>query len=558
MFPDDYRDNLKNYLRLTGQVNDEIRTSTNTDINGRFHTNWLNMIYVRLRIARDLLSNDGVILISIDDHEVHNLRSLCAEVFGEENFIASLTWEKGRKNDAKLFSIGHEYILVLAKSLGQLRELGTVWREEKPGAREIWEKYLELRKQHGDDDESVERDLQIWFSELPKTHPSKKWSRYKRIDANGPWRDRDISWPGGGGPRYDVPHPVTKMPCKVPERGWIYSSSEEMQRQINLGLVEFRADHSEPPFRKAHIRPVSSQTDGVSFSEKEEQENQDELAAQVRGTYFYKQSQVAVRHLRQLFGSKVFDNPKDHEELARLFEYCTGNDKDAVIMDFFAGSGSTAQAVLEMNAKGLGDRRFILVQLPEALDYENKDQKVATELCDKLRKPRNIAELTKERLRRATTKIKEDNPTFTGDLGFRVFKLDSSNIRAWDPDHDDLDQSLFDSMEHLKPDRTEADILYELLLKLGLDLCVPIETRSLAGKEVHAVGGGVLMTCLAQTIGRDDVETLAQAIVDWHQALAPAGDTTCVFRDSAFGDDVAKTNMAAILEQHGIVNVRSL
>ncbi len=144
------------------------------------------------------------------------------------------------------------------------------------------------------------------------------------------------------------------------------------------------------------------------------------------------------------------------------------------------------------------------------------------------------------------------------DVGFRAFKLDSSNIRAWEPDRNDLDQTLLDAVEHLKPDRTEADVLYELLLKLGLDLCVPIETRSIGGKEMHAVGGGVLIACLARRIQRDDVETLAQGFLAWHNELGPAGDTTCVFRDSAFPDDVAKTNMATILEQHGIANVRSL
>ena len=168
-------------------------------------------------------------------------------------------------------------------------------------------------------------------------------------------------------------------------------------------------------------------------------------------------------------------------------------------------------------------------------------------------------ELTKERLRRAAKKVKEEHPAFAGDLGFRVFKLDSSNIRAWEPNRrDDLEQSLLDSLEHLKAGRTEADILYELLLKLGLDLCVPIETRAIAGKDVYAVGGGVLVACLAERIRRDEVEALAQGIVDWYLKLDPAGDTTCVFRDSAFADDVAKTNMAAILEQAGIQNVRSL
>ena len=147
---------------------------------------------------------------------------------------------------------------------------------------------------------------------------------------------------------------------------------------------------------------------------------------------------------------------------------------------------------------------------------------------------------------------------FEGDLGFRVFKLDSSNIRAWEPDRDDLDKTLLDTVENLKPDRNETDVLYELLLKLGLDLCVPIEKRTLGGKDVHAIGGGVLMACLAEKITRGEVEALGQGIVEWHKALAPAGDTTCVFRDSSFADDVAKTNLAAILGQHGIANVRSL
>jgi adenine-specific DNA-methyltransferase len=238
---------------------------------------------------------------------------------------------------------------------------------------------------------------------------------------------------------------------------------------------------------------------------------------------------------------------------------CSSKPLDAPIaLDFFAGSGTTGDAVMAQNAADRGNRRYILVQLPEPLDPDNKDQKVAAELCKELGKPSNIAELTKERLRRAAKKIRDENPLFAGDLGFRVFKLDSSNIRAWDPDREDLDKTLLDFVEHIMPGRTEADVLYELLLKLGLDLCVPIETRTLSGKEVHAVGGGVLMACLAEKIGRGEVEALAQGIVDWHKELAPAGNITCIFRDSAFADDVAKTNMAAILEQHGIANVRSL
>lgn len=265
----------------------------------------------------------------------------------------------------------------------------------------------------------------------------------------------------------------------------------------------------------------------------------------------------ATIDLKELFdGHQVFDSPKPVSLIERLIQLFAADGE--IVLDFFAGSGTTGHAVTAQNAIDVGNRRYILVQLPEPLDPANKDQKIAAEFCDQLGKPRNIAELTKERLRRAAKKIKDDNPLFAGDLGFRVFKLASSNIRAWEPDRDDLDGTLLDFVEHLKPGRTEADILYELLLKLGLDLSVPIETRTISSKEVHAVGAGVLITCLSEAVGRDEVEALAQGIVSWHEELSPAGDATCVFRDSAFEDDVAKTNLAAILEQHGIRNVRSL
>jgi len=257
-----------------------------------------------------------------------------------------------------------------------------------------------------------------------------------------------------------------------------------------------------------------------------------------------------------LLGQKVFSTPKPLRLIQRMLTIAAP--KDAIVLDFFAGSGATAHAVLKANAEDQGHRRYIVVQLPEPLSADNNDQKSAALFCDQLGKPRTIAELTKERLRRAAAKVKADNPLFSGDTGFRVFKLDHSNIRAWNPNPADLEASLFDHQEHLLEGRSEADVLYELLLKLGLDLCVPIEQRTIAGREVHSVGGGVLMTCLAEQITREQVEPLAQGIIDWHKELAPAGDTTCVFRDSAFENDVAKTNLAAILEQHGIQNVRSL
>jgi adenine-specific DNA-methyltransferase len=265
--------------------------------------------------------------------------------------------------------------------------------------------------------------------------------------------------------------------------------------------------------------------------------------------------------LKALFdGEKVFSFPKPVGLIRHILEMAA-SDKSAIVLDFFAGSGTTAHAVMAQNAFDDGSRRYILAQLPEPLDPANKDQKTAAEFCDKLGKPRTIAELTKERLRRAAAKVKADNPLFAGDTGFRVFKLDRSNIRAWNPNPADLEASLLYHQDHLVEGRTESDILFELLLKLGLDLCVPIAQKVGAGDTAHtvySVGGGVLMACLSPSISRADVEALAQGIIAWRKALGPAGDTTCVFRDSAFADDVAKTNLAAILAQAGIANVRSL
>ena len=336
----------------------------------------------------------------------------------------------------------------------------------------------------------------------------------------------DLVEPGSG--RRFPPNPST---------GWRYSQ-EKMQSLIEDSCILFPAKASGRPREKKFRGDMNSEF--IAFR------------SIVEGTY----TADGTQEIRTLFGEELFSFPKPIELVRKIVEQ-VADDHDTVL-DFFAGSGTTAHAIFAQNAADGGNRRYILVQLPEPLDSANKDQKKAAAFCDKLGKPRNIAELTKERLRRAAKKIKDENPMFAGDLGFRVFKLDSTNILEWEPDRDNLDKTLLDHMEHIKEGRSQEDILYELLLKLGLDLCVPMEKRSIAGKDVYSIGAGVLIACLTETVSRDEVEPLAQGIVEWHKSLAPAGDTTCVFRDSAFQDDVAKTNLAAILEQHGIANVRSL
>jgi len=333
-----------------------------------------------------------VIFVSIDDNEVAHLRLLMDEVFGEENFVAELVWEKTRKNDAKFFSVGHEYMLVCAKSLGLLKAQKTVWREAKPGAVEIMREYRKLRTSLKED-LAVQDALRAWYTDLPKTHPSKKLSRYKWVDKYGPWRDRDISWPGGNGPRYDVLHPDTGKPCKVPERGWVFANPESMQRQIDLGLIVFRDDETEPPFRKAHLTVIPEEyaddpADVVEdAAEAEEEEDSDEgVGLQVMPSVIYKQSQVSVKYLRKLMGGKVFSNPKDYEVIARVLRLCTSDDD--IILDSFAGSGTTGQAVLELNKEDGGSRKFVLVQQK----YDSKD--------DEKKKLNICRTITAERVRR--------------------------------------------------------------------------------------------------------------------------------------------------------------
>ena len=271
-------------------------------------------------------------------------------------------------------------------------------------------------------------------------------------------------------------------------------------------------------------------------------------------------NQEGTQDIAELFTEKVFSFPKPVALLRYFVALVVNGEKsrDGIFLDFFAGSGTTGHAVMAQNAADGGCRRYVLVQLPEPLHPDNKEQKIAADFCDKLKKPRTIVELTKERLRRAGKKIKEESPLTAGDLGFRVFKLASSNIRAWEPNRENLPKTLQESTEHLKADRTEEDILFELLLKLGLDLTVPIEEKKIAGKAVHSIGAGILLVCLSNKISTKEVEPLALGIVVWHKQLAPAGETSVVFRDSAFADDVAKTNLTAILQQHGLENVRSL
>ena len=538
VYPDDYADSLGNYLRRTGQVDDGgVKNTSNAESGGRYHTEWLNMMLPRLMLARDLLRRDGVLLVSIDDAEIANIRSILGDLFGEDNFVASLFWEKGRKNDARLVSSGHDYILIYAKDRAHLSELGVRWREEKPGAADIQAEYLRLKKLHGDNKTLIEAGLGDFYKSLPKDHPSRKLTRYRNVDDQGVWRDDNMSWPGGNGPTYDVVHPITGKPCKVPDGGWRYSTLSKMNEMISTGKVAFRPDHNDSPIRKTYLVQVSDDGDDDGA----------DSAIQVAGTYFYRSALQASSLMSSMFGQKVFDFPKDQEILGKWFSYVTGNDREAIVLDFFAGSGTTGHAVMTQNAADGGNRRYILVQLPEPLDPANKDQRIAADFCDSLGKPRTIAELTKERLRRSAAKVKGENPDTTADLGFRAYKLATSNLKAWVPGGD-LEADLLSAADNLTPGRSEDDLLVELLLKRGIDLAEPSQTRVIAGRTVHAFGGGVMLACLGD-VRVADAEALADGMADWVEALSPVAKTMIFFKDAGFENDVAKTNVAKILDQ---------
>jgi adenine-specific DNA-methyltransferase len=502
VYPDNFQDNIKNYLELTGQTGEGgKRLSSNTEASGRFHTDWLNMMYPRLKLAKSLLRDDGVIFISIADHEVANLRSAMNEIFGEENFIATVIWQKvySPKNSAKDFSEDHDYLVVYAKNS------------------EIWMPRL-----------------------LPRTEEMEARYGNPDNDPRGPWKPGDLSarnYYGEG--TYPILCPSGRRIDGPPSgRYWVVSESKFHELDADK-RIWWGADGNNVPAIKRFLSEVKDgrvpQTLWTYQEVGHTQEGKKELIASVS----FPNSDT------------VFETPKPTRLIRRILQLATSPTSEDVVLDFFAGTGTTMEAVFAQNSQDGGKRRCVMVQLPEPIHGTD-----AAAI-------RTIVDITLKRISAAGQRIKTENPILTGDLGFRVFKLDSTNILEWDPDRDKIAETLEASIEHLKTDRTEQDILFELLLKLGLDLCVPIETQKVEGSakqfhDLHSIGGGSLLVCLSQSIPQADEEPLALALVAWHQELKPAGDTTVVFRDSAFADDVAKTNITAILQQHGLETVRSL
>lgn len=511
VYKDNYADNLRNYLALTGQVDEAgNRLSTNTESDGRFHSNWLNMMYPRLVLARNLLTEDGVIFISIDDNEVANLRKLCDEVFGEENYVGQWNWFKSATppNLSKKIKKNIEYILCFQR--GENRD--------------------------------VFRGIQkISASTDPITKPQNTVKRLV-FPVGSLIAKKDGVYPPG---TYGTDKYPNVLCTELVIRN--HTNVSEVIFENKFIWVQDKLDQELSNQTKMYL------SDKLVLSYKKEEYGEEVPPNFIDKSVYVETTEHAGNDLTVLMQEeKLFDYPKPISLIKYLINFLS--DPDITVLDFFAGSGTTAHAVMALNAEDGGKRKFICVQLPEPTDEKSEAYKAGYT---------TIAEITKERIRRAGRQIKEGQGSAAPDLfasqqkplpdvGFRAYKLDTSNIKAWDSTPEQLEQSLFAAVENLKPERSEEDILTEVLLKYGLGLTQPIATRRIGGANVYAVAEGALLVCLSTQITEEVVAGMAA----WKEELSPLV-CSVLLRDSALSDQ-AKVNAAKTLQAAGIEEVHTL
>ncbi|MBP7074626.1 MAG: site-specific DNA-methyltransferase [Rhabdochlamydiaceae bacterium] len=480
IYPDHYAESLETYLAYAGLIDDKGKKfSSNTSVEGRFHTKWLNMMYPRLHLAGNLLREDGVIFISIDNHELINLRKLCDEIFGEENHLGTIIWKNSTDNNPTNIATEHEYICVYCKNKDNI---DAVWQSH---ISDVKEKLLmvssELISKYSNPEE-----LKYHYSNWFKQNKDQLWplDRYKYIDENGVYTgSQSVHNPGKEGYRYDVIHPITHKPCKEPLMGYRFPFGT-MQQLLEEGRILFGEDET----KIIELKVYAS-------------EYQEKLSSIIE-----LDGRIGAYDLKQLFPEikRVFTNPKP----TRLFEYFISfilkNDED-IILDFFSGSGTTAHALLDFNKTNSKNCKFILIQLPEPCDQNSEVFNLGY---------KTIADIGKARIERAINKIKHEVGTKADfDLGFKVLKLDKSNFNVWEPTQqitvDELVLKLEGHIPHIDPKASQEDILYELLLKSGYLPTEKVEKQEFAGKTVYSIGDGVLMICLESEITRELIEAVA-------------------------------------------------
>lgn len=485
VYADDFADPLARYKEVTQQT-----TKSNPETMGRYHTNWLNMMYPRLRLAANLLRDDGVVFISIDDHEVTNLRRLCDEVFGEENFVAQFIWQSRQNKDNRNItgvSIDHEYILCYSKQCGNRIFRGT-------------ERKVELYKNPDNDPRG------LWTSA--------NMVGLATIDARPNLH-------------YDLINPANGINYGCPEKGWRYDRNT-MSRLISENRIIWPDDPSGRPRKKSFLNELSDNLPGFS-------------SVFNMGVF----TNTATKEIGALLNGYWFDFPKPTEIIKQLISQVTK--ENDVVLDFFSGSATTAHAVMQLNAEDGGNRQFILVQLPEICDEKSEAYKAGY---------KNICEIGKERIRRAGKKLTEtkngqlsmDGENAPLDIGFKVFKLDSSNMKLWDTtpideaNADELTERMNQMVRRIKPERSDLDMVYEVMLKLGVPLTFPVQRLDINGKPVYEVGEDcLLLICLAEFVEPEDVEAMAD--------YAPA---KMIMSRDCFTTDTAMANAHYILRDRQI------
>ncbi|MDW8490303.1 site-specific DNA-methyltransferase [Acinetobacter sp. OYA S30] len=521
IYNDDFKNSLNNYLLLTGQINDEgLSNTSDIEIKGRKHANWLTMIYPRLLLAKQLLSKNGAIFISIGEDELGNLKTICDEIFGEENFITvcSRVVKTGGQKGIH-FSPCVDYILCYAKNINELNSfreelsqnvIDKVYTKTQIDGSRAGEKYRSMGLYQAMLDK---RANQRYFIECPdgtlvippgKTFPEKnsEGEQVTPMDGDGVWR-------------------------------WTYKRYSEEKLAGNIEFIQSEQTslvdrNGEPAKWNIYYK--------IWLNDRLEE-------GQVPGNILAKfESRHASSELKKL--DIPFDFPKPSMLVKYLMNLCSVKDNE-IVLDFFAGSGTTGHAVLDYSNEMDKTARFICVQLPEILNVNSQEYKQGF---------RTIADISKERIKRVSLQWNES----VINKGFRIFKLAQSNIQPWNVHAYDLENTLDLNEDHLISGRTELDVLYELLLKRGIDLATPIEKREINSKTIYSIGYGAVFACLDNSILSSDLDSITLAIIEWHKELAPANDTHIFFKDSAFQNDVVKTNLAAFLEQNGLKHVRSL
>lgn len=508
IYPDDFADPLDNYLRITGQKDENGNlTSSRVERNGRYHSPWLTMMYPRLSHARQLLREDGFIVVSIDDKEMPNLVRLMDEVFDEENRIAVLVYDRNRKNDAKLFSVGHEYMVVYARNRAWLREEGITLRAPKEGVDEVRAEFERLRVENGDDWVEVRNGLLTFYRTFADDDPRLPLTRFRKVDERGPYRDDgDISWPGGGGPRYRISHPVTRKPVKLPIRGWIFPTRRRFIEMYAAGRVVFGPDETTVPALRSNLFDANTQ---------------------VMGSITFSYAQTASQQFSALFGGKkVFDNPKSYADLEALVRYLT--EPGDTVMDFFAGSNTTMHAVLRANGGGCSPRRMVAVQLPEPIKPGDEAGNNALALG-----LHTLADLARERIRR----VLDATEYKSAGTAVRCFKLVASNTRPWagvpERTMEAYQEQLEAFVDTLTPGWTTEGVIWEVALREGYSLTSRIEALSgPKGGSFHRVTDPERGWRF--TISLDDRLTPERVA-----ALGLAKDALFVCRDTALDDTVA-------------------